>query len=201
MKKLLCIVCAALLLLSLCACGKTEVSLCDRGMEVIGLMSTAIRSEEYLDLMSASPSLREKIDAAAAGDYTVPQAVYAITFPGNALDGIGPVPEELKDLVSDRMISALAAQINAAGGAETLATATICTVGKTFVSTELAEDSIYLYVFSNGCPVAVTFTTGEDHTVSATSNIILYEDFPCENVEELQEFLGEFAKVTEITAQ
>ena len=206
MKKWICMICAAALVLALGACGKEEPTLYDRGMEVIGLMEEAIRSEAYLELMSAAQPLREYIARAAQGDYRNPKAVYAVSFSTDVLQMYSGVlepvdlPETLTDVVEHRLLAAVVSQINAAGGVETLAASSMCTVGKTFVSGEPEEDLIYLYVFENGCPVAVTFTTGEDSTVSATANIILNENFPCGDAAQIREFFGDgAAEVTAVT--
>lgn len=196
MKRLICMICVMTLVLALAACGKEEPTLCDRGLEVIDLMEEAIHSEAYLDLMSAAQPLREKIAQAAQGDYRNPKAVYAISFSTDVLQMYSGVlepvdlPETLTDVVEHRLLAALVSQVNAAGGMEALAASAMCTVSKTFVGSEPKQDLIYLYTFESGCPVAVTFTTGEDNSVSATATIILYEDFPSGSAAEIQAFFG-----------
>ncbi len=203
MKKYGCILCVLFLLFLLTACEKTEASLYDRGLETVALMAEAIRSEAYLDLLSAAEPLREIIDDAAAGDYSTPKEVYSLSFREDALQAFSGIPEltavpqTLAEVVSHRLISTIIPQVNAAGGAETLAASTICTIGKTFVSEELKEDMIYIYTFGSGCPVAVTFTGGEDHTVSASACVILNEDFSCGDAGEIQNFFG--ADTMEVT--
>ena len=71
-----------------------------------------------------------------------------------------------------------------------LAAASVCTAGKTFVHDQ-AQDMIYLYVFANSAPVAVTFTVGEDHTVSASGMFVVYDDFPCGSAGEIEAFFEE----------
>lgn len=47
--------------------------------------------------------------------------------------------------------------------------------------------------------MAVTFTVGENGAVSAGGNFIMYEEFTCGSLNEVQEFFGEFgATVNEV---
>ena len=72
---------------------------------------------------------------------------------------------------------------------------TICTAGKTFVSTEGDGDAIYLYVYENACPAAVSFVRGEDNSVSASGTFILNDGFDASSHESLEEFFGEAGAV------
>ena len=205
MKKLICMVCAVALILTLTGCGKTESSAYDRGLESVGLLAEAMGSEAYLDMMSTANALRGHIAKAAEGDYHTPKAAFVLSFPNEGMylfSGVlepAEVPDTLTDLVNHRLISAIIPQINAMGGAEILAASTVCTVSKTFVSTAIQEDMIYLYLFETGCPVAVTFTTGENSTVTATAVPILYEDFPQDDMDAMQELFGGMVKIELLT--
>ena len=207
MKRFLSFALTLVMLFSLWGCAgaqKQEVSIYDRGLEVAELMVLAVRSEEYLAALSASDALTEQLDGVAAGDYTGPRAVYSITFPESALGemmaftDLENVPEKLAELLNHRLTAAVMSQINAMAGVEALAASSLCTVGKTFVSTQLEKDAIYLYVYENGFPVAVTFTGGEDQTVSASGVFVMVEDFPTDSAEQISEFLGGFARVEKI---
>ena len=193
------------LLLILAGCGNTgETSLYDRGLEVVDLMVQAVSSEEYMAALSASEALNEHIVQVAAGNYAAPKAAYAISFPENALaDMMTPttldgMPAELAEMLNHRMTAAMMSQVNAMAGVEALAASSLCTVGKTFVSSQLEADLIYLYVYDDGCPVAVTFTGGEDHTVSASGVFMMLEEFPTENAEQIAEFFDGFVQVEKI---
>ena len=92
-------------------------------------------------------------------------------------------------------------QINARSGAMTLAASSVCTTGKTFVSNEISEEMIYLYVFDDAAPIAVTFTLGEDNAVNATGNFLLYEKLPASSVQELLEYFGAYSVKIEIVEE
>ena len=87
-------------------------------------------------------------------------------------------------------------------GVENLAASSVCTVGKTFVSENASENVIYIYVYEGTAPVAVTFTLGEDHTVSATGTFIFYDGFTCGSAEEIQSVFSDIVvNVTGVTPE
>ena len=58
---------------------------------------------------------------------------------------------------------------------------------------------IYLYVYKDAPPIAVTFVPGDDSTVSATANFILYDEFTFGSSAEIKEFFSELApEVTQV---
>ena len=114
------------------------------------------------------------------------------------LSGLDGLSENLKTAMRQKAFgAALITQINAQNGATTLAATTICTAGKTFVSTEGDGDAIYLYVYENACPAAVSFVRGEDNTVSASGTFILNDGFDAGSPESLEAFFGEVGAVIE----
>ena len=118
------------------------------------------------------------------------------------LSDLEGVSEELKNYLTQRVIASLMSQINAMSGVENLAASSVCTVGKTFVSENATENVIYIYTYEGTAPVAVTFTLGEDHSVSATGTFILYDGFTCGSAEEIRGIFGDITvNVTEVTPE
>lgn len=199
----------AILLLG--ACGGTEdknaadKSLYEQGLEVISLITEMANSQQYLSLYSDNTNVLDLISAAGKGDFSRPTALYKITSSDNSesvLDLIqaDELSETLKKNVKSRMLSAIATQINAMGGYETLAASGLCTSEKLFVSNELKEDEIYLYTYKDAVPVAVTFTKGENGAVSASGIFILYKDFAVDTILGTPELLKELGvEIQEIT--
>lgn len=171
-------------------------SLYNHGMDVIHLMAEMIGSDDYVNLFTENTEIREIVDQLAEGDYAEPEAVYVLTVPAenlNAMAELGALDnasDALKQKLNQRMIASLVSQVNGRSGAVKLAAASVCTAGKTFVHDQ-AQDMIYLYVFANTAPVAVTFTVGEDHTVSASGMFVVYDDFPCGSAGEIEAFFEE----------
>lgn len=209
-KRIVAIAMAFALLLSLCACGGESTStsegkaLLDHGLDVIATMDEMADSDEYINFYTASKDMAEIVKKIRKGDHSAPVAVYKITIAKEAIEawdmlsGLDGLSENLKTAMRQKAFgAALITQINAQNGATTLAATTICTAGKTFVSTEGDGDAIYLYVYENACPAAVSFVRGEDNTVSASGTFILNDGFDAGSPDSLEAFFGEVGAVIE----
>jgi len=194
-------VCFGMLFLAvlLCACGRSaspETTLYDQGLGLISLMEEAAGSDTYLSALSASEMLTDTIQNIAQGDYTQPLAVYSVQFPENALfqfigtDGPEGLSDALLKNLRQRMLSAVVSQINAADGVESLAVSSLLSLGTTFVNSTVTGDTLYLYTYENGYPVAVVFLPGQDGAVAASATFVLYPDFPSGSAGEIQGFFG-----------
>ena len=212
-KKLICTLVALVMTISLGACGGTgasgrntsDKSLYEQGLGVISLMAEAAQAEEYVGAYTGNPEIMEIIQNVGAGNYTAPKAVYSFSVSDEVLlsmlgqENLNGISAELKDNLLSRSFGSLITQINGYAGVNNLAASSVLTLGKSFVDSTLAEDVIYIYTFENALPVAVSFTVGENGSVSAGGNFIMYEEFTCGSVAEVQEFFSEFgAEVTEI---
>ncbi|MBO5354271.1 MAG: hypothetical protein J6A77_13340 [Lachnospiraceae bacterium] len=199
-----------LMVMSFCACAETkgevtEKTLYEHGMDVVALMAEAAGSEEYAGIYTGSPELMEIIKNVGEGDYSAPKAVYAVSVSEEAVSGLLGMENldgysaALKETLLSRAVGSLIAQINGYAGVNNLAVSSVLTLGKSFVDNGLKENVIYVYTFENGFPVAVTFTVGENGAVSAGGNFVMYEEFTCGSLEEVQAFFGEFgATVMEV---
>lgn len=168
--------------------GTTEISLYEHGLEVVARMAEMAGSREYVGLYTSSPELAGILSSVGEGDFSEPSAVYRI----RATKGVASVlelaeldtlPDELRANVEEKMFLTLATQINGMEGTAALAAASLCTAEKLFVSGELTENEIYLYVYENATPAAVTFVMGENGAVAARGMFILYEEFLAEGME------------------
>lgn len=186
-----------MLLIALSGCAGPEnskKSLYEHGMDVIELMEEMVDSSSYGSLMSDATEIEQMRQTLAAGDYTAPQAVYEIEVP--TLGDILAYAESetitesfsdpLKKMLDNRSASSLVNLVNSRTGAAALATSSVYTAAKTFVSSETKESTVYLYTFQNGNPIAMVFTTGEDSTVTATGTFLMAGGFDAASVEQLQ---------------
>lgn len=213
MKKAIAFVLVLVIILGLAACGaakemKEPKSLYAHGLDVISMLSEMTRSESFIGIYTANSEIKDIILALGDNSYEQPDAVYAITVPEDILTGMAELSnlegasEELKNYLMQRVMASLMSQINAMSGVENLAASSVCTVSKTFVSENATENVIYIYVYEDTAPVAVTFTLGEDHTVSATGTFILYDGFTCGSAEEIQTVFSDITvNVTEVTPE
>lgn len=201
------------LLFGLTACGHDKEkpeskSLYAHGMDIVNMLSEMARSDDLLSVYTANTDIKDILMNLGNQEYGTPDAVYAITVPEEALinmaewNSLQNTSEALKGYLMQRFLASLMSQINAMGGVENLAASSVCTVGKTFVGENADQNVIYLYVYEDAAPVAVTFILGEDHTVSASGTFILYDGFTCGSSEEIRSvFLDIPVEVTEISSE
>ena len=204
---------ALMLVLSFSACGNTEgnaetKSLYAQGLEVVQLISELTQTEEYIALHTGNGEIKEIVEQLGTAAYSVPKAVYAISITEETLAGMtgfsdmAGASEALKDFLMQKSLSALMTQITAMGGVENLAAASVCTAGKTFISENAAGNIIYLYTYDNAVPAAVTFTVGEEHTVSANGVFMLYDGFTCDSADEIKSFFSDITvEVKEVSPE
>ena len=210
MKRILAVVLAMTMTFALCACGgdggkaSGGKTLLEHGLEVVATMDEMAGSDEYINFYTGSKDMAEIVKDIGKGDHSAPVAVYKITIDKEAIEawdmlsGLEGLSETLKTAMRQKAFgAALITQINAQNGASTLAATTICTAGKTFVSSEGDGDAIYLYVYENACPAAVSFVKGEDNSVSASGTFILNDGFDASSPESLEAFFGETGAVIE----
>lgn len=193
------------------ACGNgigrkgEQKSIYEQGLDVISLMEEMAKSENYSELYSNDPELKEIISAVGEGDYSQPKKVYRIKVPESMISviaemaNIDSMSDSLREYVLSKAQATIATQINAAGGASMIAATSICTAGKTFVNEELTENTIYLYTYESGAPAVVSFTVGEGGAVSASGTFLFSEGFKTDTAEHIKQFFTEIAvEVTEI---
>ena len=185
--------------LTACSCkGNAEAkSLYEQGLEIVQLLSEMTQTEGYADVYTGNSEVKAVIQSISTGDYSSPKAVYAISVADDdlaamvELNRLGNVSDELKNFLLRRARSALMTQINSMSGVENLAAASVYTAGKSFVNENAAEDVIYLYTYENARPIAVTFTIGENQSVSASGMFVMYDGFTCGSAAEIESFFSD----------
>lgn len=192
---------AASLLLGGCQAGAADKPLYQHGLEVAGLLGEMAGNPAYLSLFSSNEAILTVLAEAAQGDFSQPKAVYRITLSVSALHPeVEGLSGALRKSLEARLTAAVFTQVNALGGPEQLAAASICTAGTVFASDALEENAIYLYTYENAVPAAVSFTQGEDGTVSANGMLVLYNGFSADTAAEIGQFLAELgAEVEEVS--
>ena len=203
---------------ALCACGgggaaaadAEDISLYDRGLAVIDIMAEMTESEAYIGLTTANDGIRAIIQNDLAGEHEEPEAVYFISIPEEQLrawwdlaemEETGEMSQELWTFLRQRILASVPSVINGMAGVEELAAANACMAQKTFAVKNEIQDVTYLYVYEDAAPAAVTFTAGEDGTVSASGTFLLQDEFSCGSAAEIEAFfegIGVEAEVGEI---
>ena len=183
LRTLACMLACGYLMAAFSGCAaKPEKAARDHGLELVETMAELARSEAYLALTTGSPTITEQLIPVQEGDVSEPAAVYTIKLGEEYLSNmaewseISEIPDSIKEVANQKLIGAFATQILAHAGAQELAASAVCAAGKTFVDKTLTESVIYLYVFQNCPPAAVTFIPGEGGAVSASGLFLLYDE-------------------------
>lgn len=205
MKRIVPLLLASVLLFVSCGTPATDTkSLYDHGLDIVSMLNEIVESDAYVSVYSASEDIMNIVNSIAEGDHTVPKAVYQLMIPEESLLALSEVEampdlsDELRAFLTGRVQASVINIANSRNGATTLAATSICTVGKTFVSSEITGNTIYLYTFENGFPVAVSFTVGEDSTVSASGTFLLSEDLGADTPDGIKEFFSEITLDVEV---
>ncbi len=195
MKKIALFVLIAVLTLEFASCG-AEVSIYDRGLEVVAMLDEMSQSADYIGVYSASEDIKSVI-AASVGDRSTPSAVYELKVDEATLSGTADVnsmtdlSDGVREYVTNRSLATIITNINSRGGVNMLAASSVCTASMTFVNSEFEGYAVYLYTYENAAPVMVTFIAGEDGAVSASGNIVLYDGLDTTSAATIAAFFDE----------
>ena len=192
-KKIIICVLAAVMLAGTAAGGGNErqkagnKTLIEQGLSLIYLMKEKAGNEKYLSLiMGANDDMLGKIREISKGDITKPLEVYRIggdfseflqQVIGMAMKG--DCSSSLRDDINKSFLSSFASMWSGrTNGAMGLAAMSVLQTQTVFDSDEIKEDCIYVYVFHDSYPVAVSFLRGEGKAVRASAGYVLDKDFP-----------------------
>lgn len=203
MKKIISVLSTAVFCLVFCGCEKADtkpdvskkeqISIYDRGLEIVQMLDEQAKDENYSKVFAGSDEITQLGQEIAKGDYSSPKAVYEISFDDeqllkfvNAYEDVKDFSGNLKDMMKTRVKTSLINVINAQSGVEYVAAAGVYTANKIFVSDELNQDKIFIYMFDNTYPVSISFVKGEDNAVSANGCFIFDKDLNSMSKEDIE---------------
>ncbi len=145
-----------------------DTELYKMGLDLISIMNEMIQSKEYADILNAN-GLESVVETVDTNDYDSPIAVYNVSLPETTqllklisnynTDSWDNLSENLKNQIKNKTsFSTVTANINAQKGAENVAFSSMYTA---FVKSEvlnIKESTVFLYVFEEGVPIAITFS-------------------------------------------
>ena len=180
MKRVICALLAVLMLASFAGCGKAENSKspCAQGIEVITMMTEMSENEQYLDALSGSQELKNQVLHIGTKTPEAPEIVYEVKVDEDAvlqmlnLSDLEGFSEDLQNNLRSRIYSMIASQINATEGVTALAASSACTASKAFLNDQMSDNTLFLYLYEDGAPVLVSFTTNGDGIVSVTGSFL-----------------------------
>lgn len=188
LKKFICMVLSVMVIAGVSGCTKKEnqpleyTQIYEAGLDITYILGEMASSEEYITLFTGDTAVKDVIKKIGEGDYTKPKAVYEIIITDEMLEGLADTAslegatDELKKCLNDRVRSSFITHLNGTAGVNSLAASSICTAGKTFIN-PIADDTLLIYTYENGYPIAVTFTAEYDGSAGASGTFVMVEDF------------------------
>lgn len=177
---------------------KETLSIYSRGLEIVEILENEAKDENYSKVLSGSDEIAKIGEEIAKGDYSEPTAVYEISFDDdkllefvNAYEEAGDFSDNIKETMKKRVRSSLPTLVNRSGGVEYVAASGVYTANSLFVSKELENDRILLYIFKDTYPVSVNFSKGEDNAVSANGMFLFDKDINGMSKEEIEKSFEE----------
>ena len=179
MKKLIAIIAALSILMTLCSCdtGGDETALYDKGLEITSIMDEMLDSEDYLSMLGLPQAASELAEEIAAEDRSTPKTVYSVTLSMENINSNIPVgtSERIVKKIHDTAASSSISAVNSYQGADYAVLAAATSHSTTFVNRSLKDSVIYIYIYENATPVAIVFCVGDGGAVSATGMLLFRE--------------------------
>lgn len=176
-----------------------NISLKDRGLEVIEIMKEKIHSDAYMKTMLSKTLTEEDVCIKLRKcSYDTPDKIYRITMGEDAIDNLLKVETntdadmeslspKLRKVIDEMLFNSYVNMISSRAGAMPLAIQGSLVTEKTFVSDEKNVRGIYLYDYTDQYPIAVVFNGSEDGAVLAKGYFILNEDVKTESLEDVKQ--------------
>jgi len=182
--------CLALLTGVLSSCATKDKFLKECGEDVISMMVEMLENDEYKEIYGVSDQYDETISKLREGNYEKRAEIYELTVPiDQLLEKSFDEDDFSKDVYTYLCSSAytsFVSRINIASGVDSVATSSMFTAQKCFTNNKVEENTIYLYVFEDAYPIAVTFTVSGDNTLRALGNFILNDEFDTDDEDSIK---------------
>ena len=191
-RKLFAVLLACVLLLTLfTSCNENPKSLTECGEDVISLMAEMLESEDYKSLYNLPAAYDDQVNRLREGNYSKSIAVYELLVSEEELldktidkDGLS---KELYEYICSSAYVSFTSRINQASGVEGTTVSTVFTAQKSYANKDIDTNRIYLYVFENGCPIAVTFVADGKDSLRAVGHFIMNDEFIAEDENSIKE--------------
>ena len=182
--------CFALLTGVLSSCSSKSDILKESGEEVVALMVEMIESEEYKKLYELPESCVLVVSELCEGDYSELEQVYELVIPveqlmDKSLDE-DDLSEELYQYACSSALVTFSSRVNQAESIDAVAVSSLFSAQKSFASKKMDESTVYLYVFEDGYPIAVTFVDSGEDAFRAIGYFILNEEFDTDDEDSIR---------------
>ena len=191
-RKLFAVLLACVLLMTIfTSCNGKTKSLTECGEDVISLMAEMLESEDYKSLYNLPAAYDDQVNRLREGNYSKSIAVYELLISEEELlnktidkDGLS---KELHEYICSSAYVSFASRINQASGVEAMAISAVFTAQKSYANKGIDTNRIYLFVFENGCPIAVTFLVDGEDSLRAVGHFIMNDEFIAEDDNSIKE--------------
>lgn len=204
-RKFFAVLLACVLLMTLfTSCNGKSKPLTECGEEVISLMAEMLESEDYKSLYNIPSAYDDQVKRLREGDYSKSIAVYELLVSeeellGKTIDKDG-LSKELYEYICSSAYVSFASHINQLSGVEDMAVSAVFTAQKSYSNKDVDTNRIYLYVFENGCPIAVTFVVDGNDSLRAVGHFIMNDKFITEDENSIKES-GEVFGINDVTVK
>ena len=190
-RKLFTVLLSCILLLTLLiSCNANPKSLTECGEGVISLMAEMLESEEYKSLYLPA-AYDDQVNMLREGNYSKSIAVYELLISEEELldktINKDELSKELYEYICSSAYVSFASRINQTSGVEAMAVSAVFTAQKTYANKDIDTNRIYLFVFENGCPIAVTFVVDENDSLRVVGHFIMNDEFIAEDENSIKE--------------
>ncbi|MBQ3013139.1 MAG: hypothetical protein IJD74_06335 [Clostridia bacterium] len=195
MKKVILILTALILCISMVSCDGASKSVLDKGDEIVSLVSEMVKSDEYANIMFNNISAYDELlSEIKATDFSKITAIYEIEISQDELiellasnnGEIDKLPKSLKDRLVQGLGSSLVSRINSQAGTDELVISSVFNASKCFVDKSIKGNQYLLYVFESGYSMLISFTPHEDGAVTASGSLILNDTLKFDTADEVE---------------
>ena len=158
----------------------------ETAMELIDLTVDKAKSEEYLKIYTTHPAILNTIKEFASGNYDTPQNVYTIELSEETvcnyllghqlIDSFETFPDNIRQEIINKFIIGIPSLLEGQAGVDNLAASTFLTTQQIAVNKELSQNTLLIYTFSEGTPIAVLYFIGKGNAILTVAQPLLGYD-------------------------
>ena len=161
-------------------------SISETAIELIGLTLDKAKSEEYLKIYTTHPAILNTIKDFADGNYETPEHIYLIELSEGKvckflsehelINSFDTFPHNIRQEIINKFITGIPSLLEGRAGVDNLAASTFLTTQQIAVNKELSQNTLLIYTFSEGTPIAILYFVEKDNAVLTVTQPLLGYD-------------------------
>ncbi|MGN0435045.1 MAG: hypothetical protein ACI4D8_00270 [Wujia sp.] len=175
-----------------------DISLTDRGLDIISSMSNLAGNESYRKLIGGSEDIEAIIKEISSMNYSSPKQVYKVAnldeisklyLSMSGLD-LESLDEENKEIIINKLAQGIGNIIMAQkSGVKELAASGAIVRQELFVDKSVKECVLYIYTYDDAYPVLISFVPGKDGAVSANASYLIIDEMIGADMETVKDIM------------